>query len=96
MKIDKIETIPLKFEMGNEIWDAVHRFSARQALIVKVHTDEGLTGYGESAYFGGPMVTTSTAVEKELAPFFVGQNPFQVEYLWTGYTGQPYSMDEEG
>lgn len=82
MRIERIETIPLKFEMGKEIWDAVHRFSARQALIVKVYTEEGITGYGESAYFGGPIVTTATVIEKELAPFFIGQNPFQVEYLW--------------
>ena len=82
MKIEKIETIPLKYEMGKDIWDAVHRFSARQALIVKVHTEEGITGLGESAYFGGPIVTTATVIEKELAPLFIGQNPFQVEYLW--------------
>ena len=82
MKIQKIETIPLKFESGKTIWDAVHRFSARQALIVEIHTDEGITGYGESAYFGGPIVSTATVIEKELAPFFLGQNPFQVEYLW--------------
>ena len=82
MKIINIEVVPLTFEMKGAIWDAQHLFSARQALVVKVQTDEGIVGYGESASFGGPLVTTATVVMKELSPFYLGQDPFLVEHLW--------------
>ncbi|MCG8483795.1 MAG: mandelate racemase/muconate lactonizing enzyme family protein [Clostridia bacterium] len=82
MKIKDIVTIPLKFEMEKPIWDAQHYIPSRQALLVKVITDEGIVGYGEAACFGGPIEITKTVIEKELKPFFIGKDPFDIEYLW--------------
>jgi len=82
MKITKIEAIPLKFSMDKPIWDAQHYIPARQTLLVKVQTDEGIIGWGESASFGGPMITTKTVIEEELAPYFLGESPFSIERLW--------------
>lgn len=82
MKIAKIEVIPVRYEMGYEIWDAKSRFSGRQAIIVRVSTDEGLIGYGESAFFGGPLEVQKVIIEKELAPFYLGQDPLMCEMLW--------------
>lgn len=82
MKITKIESIPLRYDMDEPIWDAQHYIPARQALIVRVYTDEGIVGIGESASFGGPMVSTKTVIDKELAPFFIGEDPFHIERLW--------------
>lgn len=82
MKIVKIEAIPVRYEMGFEIWDSQSRFSGRQAVLVKVYTDEGIVGYGESAFFGGPMEVCKVIIEKELSPFFIGADPFMNESLW--------------
>ncbi|MET3506683.1 mandelate racemase/muconate lactonizing enzyme family protein [Halalkalibacter oceani] len=82
MKIINIETIPLVAELKNPIWDAQHYISKRQALIIRVHTDQGLTGVGESASFGGPIETTKAVIDKELKSYFIGKDPFDVERLW--------------
>ena len=82
MKIIEIETIPLQYKMDSAIWDAQHFIEARKALIVKVVTDEGIVGYGESASFGGPMISTKTVIDHELKPYFIGEDPFDVEKLW--------------
>ena len=82
MKIIDIETIPLQYKMDKPIWDAQHYIEARKALLVTVVTDEGIVGYGESASFGGPMISTKTVIDHELKPYFIGQDPFDVEMLW--------------
>jgi L-alanine-DL-glutamate epimerase-like enolase superfamily enzyme len=69
--------------MEKPIWDAQHFIPARTAVLVQIETDSGLTGVGESACFGGPWETTATLVEQEIAPYYVGQDPFLVEKLWT-------------
>lgn len=83
MKIAAVEAIPVRYEMGYEIWDSQSRFSGRQAMIVKVSTDEGICGWGESAFFGGPLEVSKVIIDKELAPFFIGQDPFMNEALWS-------------
>jgi len=82
MRIRKIEAIPVRYDMDYEIWDSLSCFSARQAILVKITTDEGATGYGESAYFGGPLDICKTIIDKELAPFFIGKDPFMNEGIW--------------
>jgi len=82
MIIQSIEAIPLCYDMQNAIWDAQHYFSKRQCLIIKIKTDEGIIGFGESATFGGPVNVTKVVVEEELSPLYVGKDPFHVEELW--------------
>lgn len=63
MKITAIKTAPIQ---GNYVWN-----------LVKIETDEGLSGIGE-AYWGH-------GVEKiilDMAPLLIGENPFNIEYLF--------------
>ena len=83
MKIAKIEAIPVRYEMGYTIWDSLSRFSARQAILVKITTDDGCVGYGESAFFGGPLEVSKMIIEKQLTPFYLGRDPFMCEQAWT-------------
>src|SRR5690349_1147107 len=48
-------------------------------VIVRVTTDEGLTGLGAIGLGSQAM---ADAVEQILAPFVLGRNPFDVELLW--------------
>jgi L-alanine-DL-glutamate epimerase-like enolase superfamily enzyme len=82
MKITKIEAIPLIYPYDKPIYDAQFKASHRQALLVKVHTDEGITGIGEAASFGGPLDSTKTVVEKEIGPRIVGMDPLCIEKIW--------------
>jgi L-alanine-DL-glutamate epimerase-like enolase superfamily enzyme len=55
---------------------------------VKVETDEGITGIGESACFGGPPFSTANMIEKELAKHILGEDPTEItrlgQKMWYG------------
>lgn len=54
---------------------------ARQACIIEVTTDEGITGFGScsGAY---DLDVVATVVNKVLQPEFIGRDPFQTERMW--------------
>jgi len=54
----------------------------RNLLLVEIDTDSGITGVGESASHGGPLISTKTIVEEELKPYLIGENPLNIERLW--------------
>jgi galactonate dehydratase len=73
MKITKLETLRLK-EFGNLIW-------------VKVHTDEGLYGLGETFMWPAPV---EAHIHETLAPQLLGKNPLEIDRHWRdmcGYLG---------
>lgn len=82
MKIIDVKAMILHYTYENGIADAQNFFAARNAVIVKVYTDEGLIGLGESACFGGPPQTTKFIIEQELAPIVVGEDPSRIEWIW--------------
>lgn len=82
MKITQVEAIPLIYPYQKPLYDASFVAVHRQAMLVKVYTDEGIWGVGEAASFGGPLESTKTVIEKELAPRLIGEDPFRVEWLW--------------
>ena len=71
MKITAIETLHLS--RGN----TVHA-GPIQWLWVRIHTDEGITGLGETY----PSVLAEKAVVRRLAPVLLGRNPLEIDRLW--------------
>jgi L-alanine-DL-glutamate epimerase-like enolase superfamily enzyme len=53
---------------------------ARKQLLVRVSTDEGLTGWGEAFALGAPL-STCQLIAESLAPLLVGESPLAVERL---------------
>ena len=82
MKIEKIECIPMIYPMQNPIYSGTGRCDARQLLLIRIYTDTGLVGLGESAPFGGPVHSTQAVVENEIAPMLIGEDPTNTERLW--------------
>ncbi len=83
MKITRVECLPLIYPYEKPIYDAIFKASHRQALLVKVYTDNNnVYGVGEAASFGGPLESTKTVIEKEIAPRIIGEDPFNVERIW--------------
>jgi len=92
MKITGVEAIYVRLPEVAEQCD-----SGQDALIVKVHTDAGITGLGEvdSAPLAAKQViegpyshTTATGLKHLL----IGEDPFQTEYLWHKmYQGNIYA-----
>src|SRR2546425_12535143 len=53
---------------------------AGRQILVRLTTDEGLTGWGECFAYGATLAVTSV-VEDALAPIVLGQDPTQIEPL---------------
>lgn len=82
MKITKVSAMILQYKYENGIADAQNYFSTRNAVLVEVRTDEGITGIGESACFGGPPESTKYIIENELQRLLVGEDCSNIEYIW--------------
>lgn len=76
MKIRSVEAIPLRYVIpGGAYGSARGLVRARTSCLVKLVTDEGVEGIGEA--FGPPRVVAAHV--RELAPIFVGEDPFDHE-----------------
>ena len=83
MKIINIEAIPIPipFTQGGNSTNFIagdgHELGH---LLIKVETDEGITGYGEAFGFNA-IHTTKTAIDTLIAPLAMGRDPLQIETL---------------
>ncbi|WP_127588700.1 mandelate racemase/muconate lactonizing enzyme family protein [Paenibacillus koleovorans] len=87
MKITAIETIPVQVPIHPERAIRSGRGShiVSPFLLVKVHTDEGITGLGEVSctpgWSGEDQVTAAHFIRNFLAPLMIGENPLHIEAL---------------
>jgi muconate cycloisomerase len=87
MKITGIETIPVQVPIHPQRAIISSRGSHRVSpfLLVKVHTDEGVTGLGEVSctpgWSGEDQVTAAHFIKHFFAPLLVGRNPLDLEVL---------------
>ncbi len=82
MRITDIRTIAVEVNLKQTVFDANYTMATKPALLVEVHTDQGLIGIGEAAHFGGPMASTAQVIEHELKSYLIGENPNDIERLW--------------
>ena len=82
MKITKITSHILQYDLPEQLGYSQQYYSKRTAHLVEVSTDEGLTGWGEC--FGpGPVALANKAiVEQVIQPLVLGENPLFRDYLW--------------
>ncbi len=76
MKITKIETRRLTAALKTPFQTALRRVESLEDLVVVVHTDSGLVGYGEGAptpVITGETMGTMQAVIDYLSPLLIGQ-----------------------
>lgn len=105
MKITKVEImatdVPFKGNQENVGEIALGKWELCRFVVVKVHTDEGIVGYGESA----PFARTSQMGQKPImsmlsdyvAPAVIGFDPFQVEAIWKAMDrAAPYAAQAKG
>jgi L-alanine-DL-glutamate epimerase-like enolase superfamily enzyme len=85
MKIESVETIVLRIpytcggSTDTEAWGG-KPWETADALLVKITTDAGLTGWGE-AFGYNAIPSTKAAIDHMLAPMCVGRDPLQIEGL---------------
>lgn len=87
MKITRIECVPLEIPIPS--WRSGYvvmgfESAAEKDLIVKIHTDENITGYGEAMFsppYHGETQESSIGAIKLLTSTIVGRDPFDIEQI---------------
>ena len=79
MKIDRIQVIGISAGMKKPLRIAKMVREKSSSMIVKIHTDEGIQGFGEATFahfFAGETLESARGViEKHLAPVLTGRDP---------------------
>ena len=87
MKITRIESIPVNvpIEPSRATRGALGSHDSSPFLLLRVHTDEGLSGLGEVSctprWSGEDQVTAAHFIRTALEPALVGQDPRAIERL---------------
>lgn len=83
MKITAIQAIPISFRLpeGKTVTMGVGSTTKRDAIVVRVQTDAGITGYGEAHPGRSPGAVTSL-IHGTIAPMLVGMQATDVVGAW--------------
>ncbi len=79
MKITRIDGYPLDFPQRPAWGYAKGWVTSAPALLIEVHTDEGISGWGEGY---GPPAAVLAAIRSLCEPVAIGADPFRTEALW--------------
>jgi D-galactarolactone cycloisomerase len=83
LTITKVETFPLLHKLPRAIGPSTAYSAYRDALLIKISTDSGIVGWGETADVGG----TRGIIEDHLKPALLGKNPLEHRKLWRALWG---------
>jgi D-galactarolactone cycloisomerase len=78
LTITSVETFALQHRLKKAIGPSTILYPFRDALIIKITTDSGLVGWGETADVGG----TRGIIENHLKGVLLGKNPLEHRKLW--------------
>src|SRR5690349_18390338 len=78
MKITSIKTYHHRHKLPRAIGCSTLLYNERDALLIKISTDEGLVGWGETALLGG----LRDLIENQLGSALMGQDPRRHRALW--------------
>ncbi|HEX7892457.1 MAG TPA: mandelate racemase/muconate lactonizing enzyme family protein [Ramlibacter sp.] len=83
MKITAIQATPISFRLpeGKTVTMGVGSTTKRDAIVVRVQTDAGITGYGEAHPGRSPGAVTSL-IHSTIAPMLVGMQATDVVGAW--------------
>ena len=93
MKITRVEAFALRYQTGEASAEQTESYYLpaegrrsiysryHETMVVRITTSDGIIGYGEGQSPVSPR-TSRTIVEDLCRPILMGQDPFDVEYLW--------------
>src|SRR5208282_4216715 len=90
MKILNIETISLAVPLKDPLSFSFSVMTHRKSCLVRITTDEGLEGWGES-FVNHPfwaLEERKITMEKAIKPLLIGEDPRDVGRLWHKMYGQ--------
>jgi D-galactarolactone cycloisomerase len=85
LKITQVKTFHLKHTLKRPFGASVSvpLSTTREALLVRIQTDVGIVGWGETA----PISGAQGAIEGQLGPLLIGRNPLEYRRLWRDLWG---------
>lgn len=83
LKITKVETFSVQHKLERAIGVSTALGGFRDALLIKISTDSGLVGWGETSDVGG----TRGIIEDHLKTLLLGMNPLEHRKLWRSLWG---------
>ncbi len=82
MKITRITSHVLSYEMPERLGYSQQYYDKRSAHLVEVETDAGLTGWGECFGPGNVALANKGIVEKVIQPMVLGDDPMDRDVIW--------------
>lgn len=82
MKITRITSHLMRYELEEELGFSQSYFTHRTCHLVEVETDEGVTGWGECFGAGNVALANRTIVEQVIQPMVLGMDPLAHEVIW--------------
>ena len=82
MKITKVRSHILEYDMPEELGYSQQFYAKRTAHLVEVSTDEGITGWGECFGPGNIARANKAIVESVIAPIVEGMDPLDRDVIW--------------
>lgn len=86
MKITSIKTYLLKHPMSRPTGPANFYFRVRTALIIKIESDTGHVGWGETVALAG----LKSIIDDQYAPLLMGRDPREHRSIWRELWGQNF------
>jgi len=86
LTITNVETFPLRHKMRRAMGVSTALSDVRTCLLVKISTDSGLVGWGETIDVGG----TRAVIETKHRPALLGKNPLEHRKLWRTLWGPSF------
>jgi len=97
LKITDIEAIDISYTFDDRYKNIAPLWVGRsfKAVLVKVKTDEGITGIGET-YPVGAIPVVSAIINNGLKPLLIGEDPLQIIKLWEKMYGGSRGYGRKG
>ena len=96
MKITGIRTVGLRYRYDSPIADGCNRCGNREAFLLFLDTDEGITGIGEAAAFGNSLIAMKEIVRSQIWPLLEGEDPQNINYIWNKLLWSMYAGGRKG
>jgi D-arabinonate dehydratase len=81
MRITDVEAITVHISLPKPVWVGKRELTYRDHTLVKIHTDDGIIGWGHTFGYGAAKIITQI-VREILQPFLLDQDPLANERLW--------------
>ena len=82
MKIVKIQSHVLQYDLPEPLGYSQQYYAKRSAHLVEVTTDEGVTGWGECFGPGNIALANKAIVERVIQPLILGMDPMDRDVIW--------------